>query len=148
MIKNLTLPPKNYLTVEIYKTAYENLQISLGDPTEPFDRRTPGKLESILGSVQLSIVNKYVKPTVLNAAVAYFIKIACEHPLFEGNKRTAVLSTHVFLLAHGVDFTIPRESLYELAIIVVEANRNGITQERLEREIRRIFTKFSKELAT
>ena len=46
-------------------------EIDFSEPLPPFEKRFPGVLESILGSVQATYHKKYLNPTILDAASAY-----------------------------------------------------------------------------
>jgi death-on-curing protein len=51
-------------------------------------------------------------PSLGRLAAAYAFGIARNHPFVDGNKRTALVVSFVFLLVHGFIITAPREERY------------------------------------
>ena len=125
MIKEVQKPPKYWLTPELCKELFEKFrkELEFDEPIPPFENRFPGKLESILGAVQQTFDGKLLNPTILDATTAYFCQLVLGHPFENGNKRMAVLFTHVFLLLHLLDFTLTQKELFSLAIGVVNASQ-------------------------
>lgn len=99
------------------------------EPIPEFETRFPGKLEGILESVRQSFAGKFLNPTILNSAAAYFNQIIRGHPFRNGNKRMGVLFTHYFLLSHGIDLTLHYNELFNFAVLLARAGEQGISQD-------------------
>ena len=117
----------------------------MGEPIPEFDTRFPGKLEGILNSVRQTFGGELLNHTVLDAAAAYFNQLIRGHPFRNGNKRMAVLFTHYFLLAHGVDFNLSYNELFFFAVTVAKAGERGISSEKTRDWSKKIIERFSEE---
>ncbi|HUV46807.1 MAG TPA: type II toxin-antitoxin system death-on-curing family toxin [Candidatus Bathyarchaeia archaeon] len=117
-MKKLERKPRFWMTVKISEDIFArfNHLIQFDEPIPPFSSRFPGKLEGILNSIKQTFAKQYLNSTVLDAAAAYFNQIIRGHPFKNGNKRIAILITHVFLLTHGLDFTLSYEGIYNFAL--------------------------------
>lgn len=118
----------------------------LEEPIPPFNTRFPGKLEGILLSVQQTFDQRYLNPTVLDAAASYFNQLIRGHPFENGNKRMAVLFTHFFLFVHGIDFVLYFNEMYHFALLVAKAGELEISSEETKRWCKEIIKEFTKEL--
>lgn len=145
MTKNLYKTPKNWLTLDVCKNIFEEFvnTISLEEPIPPFDTRYPGKLEGILGSVSATFDDEYLNTTVLDAAAAYFNQFIRGHAFENGNKRLAVLFTHIFLLIHEVDYTLSDKEMYNFAIEIARAGEENIKAEDSKGICKAIIEKFT-----
>jgi death-on-curing family protein len=146
-MENLKKEPRLWLTLKMSQNIFERYKpyIDFDEPIPPFDTRFPGRLESIFGSVSATYGQKYLNPTVLDAAASYFYQLCKGHPFQNGNKRIAVLLTHIFLITHGVDFTVSDKSLYNLAMVVANLPRRwGIT--RAKSAIKKFFSEYTKDI--
>lgn len=136
-----------WLTLKMSRNIFERFKpfIDFDEPIPPFDTRFPGRLESILGSVKATYNGKYLNSTVLDASASYFYQLIKGHPFQNGNKRIAVLLTHIFLTINGVDFTVSEKSLYNLAMIVANLPRRwGIF--RAKDAIKKFFSGYTKDI--
>lgn len=117
-MKRVNQKPRFWLTTKISKDIFDkfNHLIQFDEPIPPFDSRFPGKLEGILNSVKQTFSGENLNPTVLDASAAYFNQIIRGHPFKNGNKRIAILLTHVFLLVHGIDFILSYKGMYNFAL--------------------------------
>ncbi len=57
---------------------------------------------------------KDLYPDIISKAACYLRSFSMNHPFFDGNKRTALLSTMVFLEMNGYRITGDNEELYQL----------------------------------
>jgi death on curing protein len=94
-----------------------------GDPISPSGTRPDGLLESSVSrpGTSLGKVEKY-KSVELKAA-ALFHSLVGNHPFFNGNKRTAVVSMLVYLDRNNRRITVNDDELFEFVLRV--ANRQG-----------------------
>jgi death-on-curing protein len=139
--------PTRWLNLRDSRHIFENFKKALetlGEPIPPFESRFPGKLEGILESVRQTFDGSLLNPTVLDAAAAYFNQLIRGHPLQNGNKRMAVLFTHYFLLAHGVDFTMSYNELFFFAITVAKAGEQKISSDKTRDWCKKIIERFTK----
>lgn len=63
-------------------------------------------------------------PDVLSKAACYLRSFAMDHPFHDGNKRTALLATIVFLEMNGYRITGNDEELYNMVKEIVEEKSN------------------------
>ncbi len=84
--------------------------------------RDPGSLASALARpLHLAA---YGKPSIHELAAAYAFGIARNHPFVDGNKRTALVASFVFLEINGFDVTAPEEDA-AIAFVELAAGRMG-----------------------
>ncbi len=148
MTKNLLKTPAHWLELDVCDLIFDRFKnlIDFEEPLPPFESRFSGKLESLLGSVKQTFDGKYLNPTVLEAATAYFTQIIRDHPFKNGNKRVAVLFTHVFLMVNHVEFTLTFDEMYQFAILVATADAdNNASFEELKEVTRNIIRDFTKD---
>lgn len=62
---------------------------------------------------------KELYPTILKKASCYLRSFSMNHPFFDGNKRTALLATIIFLENNGYEVIASNEKLYKFVEIVV-----------------------------
>ncbi|MGH9586286.1 MAG: type II toxin-antitoxin system death-on-curing family toxin [Acidobacteriaceae bacterium] len=74
--------------------------------------RDEGLLESALARSQNLLAYSEDDPSLCCLAAAYGFGIARNHPVVDGNKRTALVVTLTFLLINGLALTAPREDRY------------------------------------
>lgn len=74
-----------------------------------------------------SFDNYDLYPDIISKAACYLRSFSMNHPFFDGNKRTALLSTIIFLEMNGYRVTGNNDELYELVKEIVE-NKMSIEQ--------------------
>lgn len=82
---------------------------------------------------------KDLYPTVLEKAAALLRSLIKNHPFHNGNKRTAVLATIVFLEVNYYSVSVPNSKLFRLAMNIVHSDKPKI--ERIVRTLKK-YTKF------
>lgn len=112
-----------YLTAEeVLKVHYAlvNEFAQHDDPIDPPGVRDPGLLESAVFRPQTSngSVRKY--PTVEMSAAALLHSLVHNHPFHNGNKRTALVSTLVFLDENGFIATCQEDKLFQFLLRVAQ----------------------------
>jgi death-on-curing family protein len=85
-----------------------------------------GLLESALARPFQTFGGEELYPTLPAKAGALFHSLVCNHCFSNGNKRTAVIALHFFMLGNGRLLIITNQELYDLANETAEANRKGI----------------------
>jgi len=65
-----------------------------------------------------SFEGKYLHRDLYEQAAAYAFHICQNHPFVDGNKRTALATSLVFLALHGIELEDPKEELYQLMMDV------------------------------
>lgn len=80
--------------------------------------RDRGGLQSAVGRPQ----SGYYADAIEEAA-ALFESLSQNHPFLDGNKRTAITATGVFLLVHGFDLQFDDLQAYEWLMDLYEARR-------------------------
>lgn len=76
--------------------------------------RDLGLLRSALAMPETTFDGEYLHPTVFEMAGAYLFHIARNHPFVDGNKRTALMCTLVFLGLNGERLSADPDELYRL----------------------------------
>ena len=89
--------------------------------------RDQGLLESALAQAQATFDGQYLHDDMFSMAAAYLFHLAQDHPLVDGNKRTALLAALVFLDLNGVPLLHCSEELYELTMGVAQGLVNKAT---------------------
>lgn len=74
--------------------------------------RDENLLESALARPQNLLAYSEEQPSLERLAASYAFGIARNHPFVDGNKRTALVVSFVFLLLHGIVITATREERY------------------------------------
>jgi len=139
--------PLFWLTTEESEVIFNKFKhlIQFDEPIPGFETRFPGKLEGILDSIKQTFQEEPLNSTVLDAAAAYFNQIIRGHPFQNGNKRLAVLFTHVFLLLHGIDFILSDKDVYNWAVSVAVFSKD-LSSEQTKDICKLIIEKFTKEI--
>jgi death-on-curing protein len=94
-----------------------------GDPISPPGVQSEALLESAIGRQHVSLGNVLKYSTIHENAATLLYGLCCDHPFYNGNKRTALVA----MLAH-LDknkrslFGVPQKELFDMIIAV--ANRS------------------------
>lgn len=65
---------------------------------------------------------KDLYPDILSKAAALMRSLIENHPFHDGNKRTAVMATIIFLQLNGYELRVPERKLIKLALAIVNSN--------------------------
>jgi len=79
----------------------------------------------------------------LDATAAYFNQLVRGHAFRNGNKRLAILYTHVFLLRNKLDLEISWEGMYNVAIWLASAAQFGIDADTTEQVCKDVIEDYS-----
>jgi len=110
-----------------YLTADELVQVHLAltedfadtdDPISPNGVKSQALLESAAGRPKTGFGEAVKYPTVESAAAALLHSIVQNHPFHNGNKRTALVSTMVFLDRHNLVIEASQDELFRFMIRV------------------------------
>src|SRR5271157_1398891 len=82
--------------------------------------RDPSLLSSALAMPSSSFEGKYLHRDLFEQGAAHAFHICQNHPFIDGNKRTALATTLVFLSLNGIELDDPKEDLYELMMKVAK----------------------------
>lgn len=148
MTKNLKKRPGYWLTLKDCESIFNRFfdRIQFDEPVPPFTTRSSGKLEGIIESVRQTYQKKHLNPTVLDAAAAYFNQLVRGHAFRNGNKRLAVLYTHVFLLRNDIDYKLSYNGMYNFAILLAQFAEKGLSAENTKKICKRIIGDFTIEM--
>lgn len=94
--------------------------------------RDLGLLSSALSRPRM--LAAYGRPAVFELAAAYGFGIARNHPFIDGNKRTAYVTTRLFLELNGQTLTAPAT---ERVIMFLRLGAGEVSQEELAEWLRR-----------
>ena len=72
-----------------------------------------GLLQSALAQPEASFAGQWLHEDIFLMAAAYAFHICQNHPFFDGNKRTALVSALVFLELNGISLDDPKGKLLE-----------------------------------
>jgi death-on-curing protein len=82
--------------------------------------RDAGLLESALAQPMATFGGEFVHADLFAMAAAYLFHIVRNHPFVDGNKRTGLLATLVFLDLNGVTLERGTDALYDLTMALAE----------------------------
>jgi death-on-curing protein len=82
--------------------------------------RDRGLLSSALGTPSATFAGAFLHQSVFEMAAAYLFHIARNHPFVDGNKRTALAASLVFLLMNEVPIQSSEDDLTDLVLGVAE----------------------------
>lgn len=106
-----------YLTADIVEKVHYVLVedfLTSGDPIDPPGCRDGrAYLESALSRPTTSLGGELKYPTIQMAAAALLHALVHDHPFYNGNKRTAIVSLLVFLDSNGYILTATQDELYD-----------------------------------
>ncbi len=80
--------------------------------------RDRGLLESAVYDVQSSFGGKYLYKDIYHMAAGYAYGIIKNHPFIDGNKRTGIICSLIFLKYNEIDVVFEQEELYKLGIAI------------------------------
>ena len=78
-------------------------------------------LESAIAQPEATFDRIYLHPEIHDKAAAYLYHISKNHAFVDGNKRTAVAVTEIFIEKNGHRLTLSNEELFSLTTLVVES---------------------------
>lgn len=78
--------------------------------------RDHGLLESALFAPQASYGGTYLLDDIFHMAATYAHSIIKNHPFLDGNKRTGIATSLIFLIANGYSPQFKDEEVFDLAI--------------------------------
>lgn len=92
-------------------------------------------LESALAQPEGSFSGEYLHKDLYEMAAAYAYHICRNHPFLDGNKRTALACTLVFLELNDIQLSDPKGRLYGAMISVASGNMKKEALANLLREL-------------
>ncbi|MFI9251390.1 type II toxin-antitoxin system death-on-curing family toxin [Streptomyces sp. NPDC053069] len=94
----------------------------------PPEAREPGLLVSAVHRPRARMFGTAAYDDLYEQAGALLHALAANHPLVDGNKRTAWLATATFLACNGVDLAdIDQDTAYDLVIDVASGDVSDVT---------------------
>lgn len=75
-----------------------------------------GLLESAVSMPTAGFAGEFLHKSLPAMAAAYLFHICKNHPFFDGNKRTAVVASEVFLNVNGMRLDVSNEELKQLCL--------------------------------
>ncbi len=90
------------------------------DPIDPPGVRNDHLIESAVFRPQTGMVGILKYPTVETSAAALLCALIHDHPFHNGNKRTALVSTLVFLDENGLVLTCTEDELFRFVLLVAK----------------------------
>ncbi len=91
------------------------------EPIADADQHTINVINSSIQQPFASYAGKYLYWFLYHRAAVLFYLLIKNHPLKNGNKRTAVVLTVVFLILNNKMLNVSPDSLYDLACIVAKS---------------------------
>ena len=90
------------------------------DPIDPPGVRSEHLIESAVFRPQTGLAEILKYPTVETSAAALLCALIHDHPFHNGNKRTALVSTLVFLDENGLVLTCSEDQLFRFVLLVAK----------------------------
>jgi death-on-curing family protein len=115
--------PVRYLTVGEVLGIRRQIALEFADSGDPFfetGTHNAALLESALSRPQTALHGESKYPTVEMAAAALLHSLVLNHPFHDGNKRTALVSTLVFLDENGFLITCADTDLFKFVLQVAK----------------------------
>jgi len=78
--------------------------------------RDENRLSSVVGAPKQDAFGHEQYPSIYEKAAVYFHNIIGDHPFVDGNKRTAVAATGIFLLRNGYRLSCSAKELEDIAV--------------------------------
>ena len=94
------------------------------EPHPTFSESYFDKLDSVIDTPRRTFGKKDLYPNLIAKASCYFYFVNKLHPFSNGNKRLSIVSTGVFLMANGYEFTASEDMMYDFAKKVTLSKRN------------------------
>lgn len=76
--------------------------------------------DSAINEPKKTFAGEDLYPDIISKAACYLRSLAMNHPFYDGNKRTALLSAVIFLDLNGYKVTCDSETLYRITKEIVE----------------------------
>jgi len=86
--------------------------------------RDRGLLESAVAMPRATFAGKNLHAGITEQAAAYHFHLCANHPFVDGNKRIAVASAEVFLLANGYELDASDDELEEITMGLASGQRS------------------------
>lgn len=110
----------NYLSIE---QDIDLIELATGAPPQI---REPSLLDSAVHRPQASMFGQEAHSDLFGKAAALFQALAINHPLVDGNKRTAWVSVDVFLRRNGVTLDTDDDTAYDFVIAVAAGDLSDL----------------------
>ena len=94
-------------------------------------------LSSALAMPRSSFAGKLLHTDLFDQAAAYAFHICQNHPFVDGNKRTALAASLVFLDLNGIQLSDPDDKLYRLMLQVANGKRSKLQIATVFRSLRK-----------
>jgi death-on-curing protein len=88
--------------------------------------RDYGLLEAALARPAATVFGSDAYPTIHAKAAALLHSLAANYALVDGNKRLALLATHVFLDLNGHELNATQDAAYSLVISVADSTLSDV----------------------
>lgn len=95
-------------------------------------------LQSALAQPEASFGGHWLHEDIFEMAAAYAFHICKNHPFFDGNKRTALVTALVFLEMNDVSFSHPKEIFLGVMLAIAEGRMN-------KKELAQVFRDLPRE---
>ncbi len=80
--------------------------------------RDEGRLKSVVDAPKQNIFGKEQYPTIFDKTAVYLRNIVGDHPFVDGNKRTAITVSGIFLLRNGYELNMNPKMLEDFTVKV------------------------------
>ena len=97
-------------------TTEQALRIARHAVGGPVEVRDVGLLDAAVHRPRASVLGQDAYPDLMTKAAALLHSLARNHPLVDGNKRLAWLSTYVFCAKNGVELDPSDDDAYDLVV--------------------------------
>lgn len=107
-----------YLTLTDFEIICQELKHFFkknNDPLPIYKNTYFDKLDGLIASPKRTFDGKDLYTNFFEKAACYFYFVNKLHPFNNGNKRISIVSTGVFLMYNGYEFTADEEVMYEFA---------------------------------
>src|SRR3989338_11392099 len=137
--------PVKYLTLSDFEVICHELLHFFKSNKEPhptFSESYFDKLDSVIDTPRRTFEKKDLYPTLIAKAACYFYFVNKLHPFSNGNKRISIVSTGVFLMYNGYEFTASEDLMYDFAKKITLSKRD---QDAEFKEVIEFMKKYSRK---
>lgn len=93
------------------------------------EEKDPGLIDYVCQNPFLTIYGHEQYPDLFQKAAILMYSLSRGHYFFDGNKRTAAMSTYTFLMKNGYELIVSNEELFHTCIKVAKGD---LSEEQLE----------------
>ena len=109
------------------------------EPVSDREQRDHALIESAAARPFHTLLGEDAYPNIIEKAVALFHSINANHAFMNGNERTAVVATDLFLVENDHYLSLENDEMYKIAEKTAAYKARGLSQDQSLAEIREVL---------